>query len=362
MARGFRSLALALNPGSRELDDDFEVLIGIFDDLNNYLEALKNVSEDIGDDRQNGRGTATESGEEVMVPASADFESVQKFIHHLRRVGISHVLQVTYDQSRVGDGDVNHVKKLISSLSTHFGHVNIANLNYDTLLLRSAMAMKDWPSDMGTRNENTEITMPVKCSSKVRQLRYKPEDYDSSYMDKQVRLLHLHGSMTFWEVTNETRKGQLEGDPNRFAKVPSPALESPEWWRNIRLATTDLEPAVVLANVQNKDRYVREAPFNAAYEQFKLHLGESSHWLIIGYSFRDEAVNALLRDVWRMRRSNGDIPEKILISDPNRELDWEAVASALKLSRDELPHSSVNFERRGARTLAETSEFKKFVS
>lgn len=357
LASGFHELANTLKPGEPGLDDDFEALIGIFDDLDRYLEALKSVSVRLGaesasTDEKTGRTSAVDS-----LPREDEFRSIQAFVERLRRTGISHVLEVTHQKSRGLSGRSLHIRELLNSLLVAFETVNIANLNYDTILLACALNATNEAgcklSDMGKSFYNKSLKLDE--GSESRQLRYKASHYDESYESARLRLLHLHGSMTFWENRSEE-----EGSFNRFAKVRVETL-SEDWWANTREEDSDLRPAVILANAENKDRLVQSPPFNAAYAKFKTHLEESSKWIIVGYSFRDSAVNQLLGNELRNKLSSRPDNFRLLVSDVDPRIDTKFVASQLGIEERHLK-DKILIQLDGVEKLIKTQSYKEFIS
>ena len=146
---------------------------------------------------------------------------------------------------------------------------------------------------------------------------------------------------------------------NQFGKVGANSL-TPEWWSKIRPGELMYDPVVVLANVKNKDKYVQEAPYHEAYCQFEQHLKDSAQWLIVGYSFRDIAVNQMLRRAIDYRKFNAFVRLEILVSDVNSSVNKELLSQALEMSFSEL-ENKVTFHHEGACNLLRSPEYLKFM-
>src|SRR5699024_4482323 len=114
---------------------------------------------------------------------------------------------------------------------------------------------------------------------------------------RDVRLLGLHGSLTWWR---DPKSGKV-------FKFPISAVRDHNMWSWIRSQEAEDElwlPQVVLSNQTNKAGQVAKQPFKLAYEEFGRALDSSVHWLIVGYSFRDLPLNDMLRSAFmrKLRR------------------------------------------------------------
>jgi hypothetical protein len=120
-----------------------------------------------------------------------------------------------------------------------------------------------------------------------------------------------------------------------------------------------LRPTVVLASQRDKTAQTTEFPFSLAYEMFERGLVDSTYWLIIGYSFRDRSVNALLQSEFAERLTKPQVLVITMGESPNchdveRAFGWNKEdgdsAGWLTIFRD------------GADGVEDTEEWQSFCS
>ncbi|GAB3630654.1 hypothetical protein GCM10027421_00070 [Microbacterium shaanxiense] len=258
-------------PAGVTSEDDFEILVGAFGAESRtmgYLERLAALTQPQDQELQ------------------AAIQRVATFAARVRDTGLSHVLQVIFENSHAYSDDAEHLHAFVSAIEGAFdGRVTFANLNYDTLLLSAVLAGCDLSQVVDLAHGARRVTVVDTDGNTVAHvpaLRTSASEFPSS---RRIRLLHLHGSITYW-----ARK-----DGAMYAKLSREHLEDLEQWQAVRDDTTSLRPVVVLANQRDKSAHVQEYPFNLAYEMFVDALSGADHWLIVGYSFRDDPVNAKLR-------------------------------------------------------------------
>lgn len=272
-------------------DEDFEKLVGAFDSQVLTLDELSKLADLV-------------ASEDADLQKS--IQDVAAFSQKVRDKGISYVLEVIMERSR-GDWTLHdEMHQLVQAIIEKFnGTVYIGNLNYDTLLLSALKAVNAPMSDMAHGFDRFPILVKDEDN---------PEDAGVSYSvtrlrtelnfpvgpSYRVRLLHLHGSLTFWRSTQN----------NLHFKAPVEVLRNHSMWAGLRKADPKWRPAVVLANQRDKAHHVGRYPFKLAYEAFQEGLREAQHWLIIGYSFRDACVNDILRNEFIRRK----VKPKVLVS------------------------------------------------
>jgi hypothetical protein len=250
-------------------DEDFEVLVGAFGSESltmGYIERLAKLV----------------SPKDKKLRAA--IQRVSSFAEQVRDTGLSFVLEVIFERSRSSQEKAKGLQALVKAIVDAFpGRVTFGNLNYDTLLLSALLeTCKSQLSDMGHGFKMVNVHTSGNPDTKVPSLRESAADFPAN---RRVRLLHLHGSLTFWSNRDKTI----------FAKLDTNFLASHDQWQSVRDQETNIRPVVVLANQKDKTSHVEEFPFSLAYELFCTSLTSTNHWLIIGYSFRDEPVNVRLR-------------------------------------------------------------------
>lgn len=308
---------------------DFESLIGAFRGQTDILDDLRSFA------------LLTEDNHDMAVAISTVFSFVQR----VQQRGIGYTLETIVDQSRPETGSFDVVQNFLRTVVDTFpNRVTIANLNYDALVLSALTA--DYKNDFcdlgagwGPFEETRLSTKPFTAYP----LRSSGNDLPDT---KRIRLLDLHGSVTFWKVGGT------------YQKVPISTARDLELWRRFRELELWAFPLVVLANRQDKIDHVRNYPFSLAYEIADTDFRGSDYWLIVGYSFRDACVNDLLKRCWdaRVRKP------RILIITKGDEPVSEDVESAFGWEAGTLSAHATSFERDGVEGLAGSAMWASFAS
>ncbi|MGY4720605.1 SIR2 family protein [Naumannella huperziae] len=319
-------------PGGASSAEDFEVLVGAFGAESRTLDVLNTLAE-------------------LTQPADIELRKaikrVSRFAEQVRDTGVSHVLEVIAERSHAYVDEAQSLYDLVTAITTSFGgKVVIANLNYDTLLLAALLKVcQPELADMGHGYHRVKVLVADGVLHEVPKLRSSSADFPT---DKRVQLLHIHGSLTFWA----TRDGTIH------AKLPKEVLDNDDQWRAIREDTTNVRPVVVLANRKDKAEHVAKFPFNLAYEMLADGLADAEHWLIIGYSFKDDPVNSTLRAEFINRDPKptvlivtyGDEPRR---RDVERAFGWGV--------EDGSSRTWLTFNRNGACGVETTGNWQDFV-
>lgn len=280
---------------------DFEVLVGAFGSQSQTLDQLEQLARFV------------DPSEKKIADA---LQQAAAFARAMNDTGTSHVLEIITQQSRATLAKKDALNQFVDEiLAAYDGTIVIANLNYDTLMLSSLSEQhRSEFCDQGDgRFTDLDVEMPNGEPYRVWPLRR------SQSFNARVRLVQLHGSVTFWRAANGT-----------MLKLPVDAVRSPELWAAVR-DNKDFKPRplVVLANHQDKTGLVAEEPFSVAYREFTSGLDRSDDWLIVGYSFRDECVNERLADAFARRTTH----PKVLVVTYGHELAVEEVEAAFGWDR-----------------------------
>lgn len=310
--------------------NDFENFVGVFGGEAAMLEELQNLASIIEPDNKKLQGAV---------------KRVSEFATQVRDVGTSHVLEVIFEQSRAHQDMMASLYSLIETVTDDFsGRITVGNLNYDTLLLSALLhTSKSELADMGHGYKTHPITTTRDgVQHEVHQLR-TTMDYPPS---ARIRLVHLHGSLTFWRSPN-----------NHIVKLDMDFLDTYMPWESVRDQSTTLRPVVVLANQKDKSGLVAQHPFLLAYDTLRHSLRSSDHWLVVGYSFKDSCVNEVLREEFALRES----PPTVLISTKGAQPTRREVERALGWTRDQgRSNGWLTIHRDGANDLATSTEWAKF--
>lgn len=293
-----RELADAWLPPGETSNHDFERLVGAFGAEGRSLSHLQSLAElSYPDDRRLRRS----------------FKRVIKFAQELRDVGTGHVLEVVHENSKSSYTDSEPLNDLLRAVYDAFpGRISFGNLNYDTILLAALLTVDTRGfADLGHGWKEWQMGRE---GIHAMQLRETASDFPTSTRFP-VHLLHLHGSMTYWATQ----------DGSQFGKFDRSTVEARQLFKKLRQGKTDLRPLVVLNRERQKIDDVQAHPFKLAYEMFNRGLVRADHWLIIGYSFRDVAVNDLLRREFTKR----EVKPKVLVVTHGKAPSREEIEDAL---------------------------------
>ncbi|MEZ2389067.1 hypothetical protein AB6813_05855 [bacterium RCC_150] len=169
-------------------DEDFEKLVGAFDSQVLTLDELRKLADLV-------------ASEDTELRKS--IQDVAAFSQKIRDMGISYVLEVIMERSR-GDWTLHEeMHDLVSAIIEAFeGNVHIGNLNYDTLLLSALKAVDAPMSDMGHGFSQFPIRVKDEHDSDdggtlYTVTRLRTVDNFPVGARYRVKLLHLHGSLTY---------------------------------------------------------------------------------------------------------------------------------------------------------------------
>ena len=252
---------------------DFEAMIGPLDQQADNLHDLRELAELVGTESKPVRNALT---------------TVETFIESLRRLGAGHALDIIAAKS-IASYDRREVVEafLSATIDSVGGRITIGNLNYDALALASILGpYQQQVCNMawGYKSQLFDL-LGNRINIAGYMLRTSTNDFP---FDRRIRLVHPHGSLT-WLRDPET------GQDWSFSVED---LRMQDFWAAWRDGKTNWEPQVVLTNQSAKSELVKRAPFNLAYDVLYDRLVKAERWLIAGYSFRDECVNALLQRAW----------------------------------------------------------------
>ena len=221
-------------------------------------------------------------------------------------------------------------------------------MNYDTLVLSALVdEHKDILSDMAHgRYDGGTISIG---GAKYPTLRLRNSETEYMSLDeRRLRLLHLHGSLTFWRFGADNYR-KLQVDAVRYSSI----------WQTYRDEDTfSGRPLVVLANQHDKAQHVLRYPYNLAYDLAETDMKNASHWLVVGYSFRDACVNDLLSRSWEARKS----PPNILVVTHTGNLKADTIEDAFGWKRGSAAANNLTIDRSGAFGLATSAARNNFAS
>lgn len=286
VARTLVRVARGIHSGDPETD--FEALIGALEQYAVSLRTLQPLASITG--RHDGSvGRALQD--------SSDF------IDLLRNEGLSHVLEVIAEASRVDHNALGGIQQFVDDLAAAAsgGRLTIGNLNYDSLLM--ATLATNHHADFCDMSDPRHVGA-YRLSSDGPRLQGYELRTRSNYPDRPIRLVHLHGSLSWLRRRND----------GRVVKFMIGDLRDSGYWTQLRSGSTDWEPQVVLTNQPLKSNAVLHEPYALAYQTLGEALTESDRWLVVGYSFRDACVNEMLRLRYEARAEAGIRPQVLVVT------------------------------------------------
>lgn len=274
-----RTIAGRMEGGEDGLDEDFEKLVGALETQAGLIHALEELIE-----------LAPNSRDELV----SALETSADFAHRLYDMGTGIVLQDILENSPGGFESTKHLHPFFHAIMENFEErITFANLNYDGLVMSTLRTLDAPMCDIAigyrtipitVTNENNEGETEDLGTYDAHPLRSKLDFPEGD--EYRSRLVHLHGSVTFWEDRSTRRQIKI---PIEVVREHALLSDTSNERRNFR-------PSVILANSIEKPRRQSDSPFNLGYAAMSEGLANSSHWLIVGYSFRDESVNSKLRN------------------------------------------------------------------
>lgn len=326
-----KELAARALPDGANTNDDFEVLVGALGAESRTLGVLNKLAE------------LTDPKDEHLRDC---IKKVASFAEQVCDSGISHVLEVIAERSHAYKDEVQNLNSFATGVTDAFdGEVVFANLNYDTLLLSALLNVcQSDLADMGHGWKNASVTVDNNRVRTVQQLRTSEKDFPTS---KRVQLLHVHGSLTFWTTL----------DSSIHVKIPKELLEGSDQWNAVRNGTTSIRPAVVLASRKDKVEHITRQPFALAYEMYTAALTKSDHWLIVGYSFRDDPINERLRLDFLDRATK----PKVLVVTYGTDLRRRKIERAFGWGIEDGPSTWLTINRSGANGVEKTEDWTEFI-
>lgn len=346
-------LSTAVDLGKKTSSRDFEALVGALEDLEQYLELLNPL-----------RSIDTNQSSQDLGGA---LDAVQSFVRRLYSIGVSHVLESIYTNSTTTKQELEPFVELIQEIFKRFhGTVAFGNLNYDTILLSALLKAKgnskyredldyfqvsDFAHPGWTDYEMANGVVDDEIKEKFLPLRSSEEDFEKSLERYRGQLLHLHGSIQFWKHNDQKILAKTRRKDDTLTD---------DWWRKLRDQTGEWSPLVVLANSRNKDSHVSEEPFRLAYDTFRKRLETAHHWMLIGYSFRDSAINNMLSNAFLKHKTEYDAPPRILISTRGDDISKVRFLELLGYDNPDSDLSWLSIHRDGVRELRASKEWKQF--
>lgn len=312
------------------VEEDFEQLVGAFNNDFLNIQKIRSLS----------KAFSTQP-EQI----DAAIETIQSFAAEIRYRAISHILEVIFERSFSPNDSGNLHHQYVQTIIDEFkGPIVFGNLNYDTLLLSSLSLLV--PYQFCDSAFGTKIRVQAGNQNFQGHLLRKSKNDFLPLEDRRIRLLQLHGSLTYWaSKDNET-----------IIKIPTDSLRNLDQWSSLRDNPKTSKPVVVLTHQEAKTKLVKEYPFSLSYELFGEGLELAGHWLISGYSFKDQSANELLRSTYRKLSTK----PKVLVVTLGNQLSNELVYETF--GEDFTSSLNIQISRTGVSEMKHSAEWRSFIA
>lgn len=279
---------------------DFEAMIGPLDQQRENLEDLRELAAIVGDE---------------VKPVRSALRTVDTFVESLRRQGVGHALNVISERSVATAEHREKIDDFLTSLidSANGSRVTIGNLNYDSMVMASLCdRYQTRMCDLADGRVGATFDLH---GNGVLVHGQRLRDSISAFPNRQIRLLHLHGALTWLKNPVDGRVYRFRIEDLRtdfdYDEDTGRLQFRDTHWERWRDGKSEWEPQVVLTNQSAKSALIANEPFKIGYDALFQSLVESDRWLLAGYSFRDGCVNDLLAKAWDARTS---VPEVMVVT------------------------------------------------
>jgi hypothetical protein len=181
----------------------------------------------------------------------------------------------------------------------------VGTLNYDGLIHAAALNLPVSLADMSTGYESHEGEHCV-VPGEPMVVGHLLRNHDNM-PGNTLQLLNLHGSLG-WLRTSSS---------GAIWKFDLSDLRDQDYWSALAANNTSWTPSLILTD--QKGNAVAEYPFSLAYEIFRERLARADRWMIVGYGFGDEPVNAILRTAASLKDDLSKKELEVLVIDYERE-------------------------------------------
>jgi len=247
-------------------------------DANKLAQSLASIYK-LSDRRSlDGRPTLQLDNRSIQTAVSEIQRAVEGDIHQLRGASLEPFLETLSNLLKIDETKIGYMQQFLAQHSSNFNC--IATLNYDQLI-ETALDKNGSRFDLGLSQWNEK--------------RYV------QFHGKSPKIIKLHGS-TDWYIRNHDEI-VTEQNPLGLSKR-----------------------AMIFGG--QSEKLVPDGPFLHLRHEFQRFLRGSSYLLVVGYSFQDMHLNAIIRS-WIATRKNG----KIIIVNPSEFSGDQSVFQYAALSR-----------------------------
>lgn len=269
---------------------DFEEAIAsieqVHDSLDSYVSFLKNDKE----------------GKRYLESEGLNAEELQTHLIKIKEIILSYTASIV----DIIDGNV-HWKQISDKLSGFIrwlqptleadDQIDLFTLNFDLLLETILLKIigTDRFTDFHVKRGRTEDGQD--------KFNFDPEETNHDFGKRNIRLHHLHGSLSSFKRLNDGKIYKLRTEDIRLSDL----------YRQIDVSK--VFPSIITGGFKSKK--IQNSPFNYYYSKFKEKMIDPEEaceeLYIIGYSFRDEHINKAISERLKIHRKKGGQPLKKLI-------------------------------------------------
>jgi|SRR5690625_450675 len=318
---------------------DFEEAIASIEQIHDSLDSYVNFLE------------TEEEGKMFLRSENLQIDELKKHLQKIKEI----ILAYTASIVEIIDGNVR--KEQIDEKLSGFirwlekqykeeSQVDLFTLNFDLLLETILLEI------FGT-DKFTDFHVPRGYWKGAEKFNFSPQENLFDFGRRNIRLHHLHGSLSSFKRLQDGRVFKLKTEDIRLM----------DFYKNLN--TSDCFPSIITGGF--KSDKVQMSPFNYYYNEFKVKMMDPDdicdELYIIGYSFRDKHINESIKKRLEITRKRGEKnkplnkfvivdfkPEKIdqiqFVQHVNEALD-------LKSSRTQLSVEKGNFLFEGADSISQ---------
>jgi hypothetical protein len=248
------------------------------------------------------------------VPLEKHVKAIREIIHEYT-ASILDLIDGNVHHSKIEDnlsGFVLWLEKILNIKN----EVDLFTLNFDLLL--ETIMLKIIGTELFT-DFHYKISRPWNVINNNFQYYFNPDLARQIAGDRNIKLHHLHGSLSSFKNIND----------GRLFKITTESLRDSDIYN--RIFELNLIPSIVTGG--GKSHKVQQAPFSFYYNEFKKKMCIDEHLCdelyIIGYSFRDDHINNAIKERLEIsRRARNPRPVEIVVVDyastPDQKLNFIA--------------------------------------
>ncbi|MGM0877747.1 MAG: SIR2 family protein [Bacillota bacterium] len=265
---------------------DFEEAIAsieqIHDSLNHYVTFL-----------------TTLEGERFLESYNLKRSELGKHLDTVRQVintytsSIVEIIDGNVKWDEIGDNLSGFINFLQSEFKDKQNEFDLFTLNFDLLLETILLKLVD--TDLFT-----DFHIPRGNYDGMAKFNFDPEMAAAVFGERNIKLYHLHGSLSSFKRLDDGRIFKLRTEDMRLGDIYK------------RVNEHNLVPSIITGGY--KSNKIQTSPFNYYYREFKKRMVNPDslceELYIIGYSFRDSHINEAISERLRLERK-GDTPKKL---------------------------------------------------